>query len=154
MRAPKDAFSGEGVDNAYYWAIFNQVQINVGLTKGSGIGFSKNLPRALVYGGFTSSTLGHELTHGFDDSGSEYDENGLHRNWWDPKSKEEYNKKTECMVEQYSKYTFNVGGENYNINGANTIGENIADNGGIKIGYRQKMMFDCFHIIFMFLGLL
>ena len=64
LRAPKDAFSGEALDNAAYSPLFNQVQIYLGLIKGSGIGYSKDLPRALMYGGFTSSTLGHELTHG------------------------------------------------------------------------------------------
>ena len=136
LHTPKDAFSDEGEDNAFYWAIFNQVQINVGLMKGSGVGYSKDLPRALMYGGFTASTLGHELTHGFDDSGSRYDENGEERNWWDHESKAEYEKKTLCMVNQYNSFVFNIGEENYTVNGQNTLGENIADNGGIKIGYR------------------
>ena len=137
LRAPKDAFTGEYKDNAFYWPIFNQVQINVGLMKGSGVGYSKDLPRALMYGGFTASTLGHELTHGFDDYGSQYDENGTYRNWWDPKSKAEYEKKTQCMIDQYNNFVFSIEGENYNISGRNTLGENIADNGGIKIGYRS-----------------
>jgi len=136
LRAPKDAFSGEDKDNAFYWPIFNQVQINVGLMKGSGVGYSKDLPRALLYGGFTSSTLGHELTHGFDDSGSRFDENGEYRNWWDQKSKAEYEKKTQCMINQYDSFVFSIDGQNYTANGQNTLGENIADNGGIKIGYR------------------
>ena len=136
LRAPKDAFTNEAEDNAYYWAIFNQVQINVGLMKGSGVGYSHDLPRALMYGGFTSSTLGHELTHGFDNRGSNFDGHGNWRNWWDDKSKEEFEKKTECMVDQYNNFVFSVDGKNYTANGTNTIGENIADNGGVKIGYR------------------
>merc|ERR1712013_448324 len=136
LRTPKDAFSGEGVDNAYYWPIFNQVQINVGLMKGAGIGYSKDLPRALMYGGFTACVLGHELTHGFDNRGSQYDENGEYRNWWDQKSKAEYEKKTRCMINQYNNFVFRVNGTNYTANGLYTLGENIADNGGIKIGYR------------------
>jgi len=136
LRNPKDAFSGEGVDNAFYWPLFNQVQINVGLMKGSGVGYSKDLPRALLYGGFTASTLGHELTHGFDNRGSQFDEDGEYRNWWDSKSRAEYVKKTQCMINQYNSFVFSIDGKNYTANGQNTLGENIADNGGIKIGYR------------------
>ena len=89
-----------------------------------------------MYGGFTSSTLGHELTHGFDNRGSDFDGHGNERNWWDDKSKEEFEKKTECMVDQYNNFVFSVDEKNYTANGMNTIGENIADNGGVKIGYR------------------
>ena len=89
-----------------------------------------------MYGGFTSSTLGHELTHGFDNFGREFDEDGHYRDWWDEQSKKEYNEKIQCMIEQYNEFTFNIDGRNYTVNGENTIGENIADNGGIKIGYR------------------
>merc|ERR1740137_387157 len=51
-------------------------------------------------------------------------------------SQMEYEKKIECMIEQYNNFTIDVNGTKYNINGNDTIGENIADNGGIKIGYR------------------
>jgi len=136
LRTPKDPFDREGEDNASYEDLINQVQINVGLTKGTGIGFSKSLPRALVYGGFVASTLGHELMHGFDKGGIDYDENGLENNWWDPKSREEFTKRVECMKQQYTNFTFNVGYKTYRVNGSNTINENIADNGGVKISYR------------------
>ena len=59
-------FSGESLDNAFYHQKLNQVQINVGLLKGSGVGFRSESPLAVMYGGLTASTLGHELTHGFD----------------------------------------------------------------------------------------
>ena len=124
LRAPKDAwrFSGEAEDNAFYLVIINQVQINVGLMKGSGVGYSKDLPRALMYGGFTS-ILGHELTHGFDNSGRKFDENGQYRNWWDQQSMEEYEKKTGCMVEQYDSFTFSINGTNHTADGNATLGE-------------------------------
>lgn len=54
------------MDNAFYHQKLNQVQINVGLLKGSGVGFRSESPLAVMYGGLTASTLGHELTHGFD----------------------------------------------------------------------------------------
>jgi len=135
LRTPKDIFTGEGEDNGFHVALFNQIQINVGLTNGNLIGLPKNWPKSLVYGGFTS-IVGHELTHGFDTEGSQYDENGVKRNWWDPESKEEYDKRTECMVNQYNNFTFNVDGKTYKANGTRTIGENIADNGGVNIAYR------------------
>ena len=68
LRAPSDFFTGESIFNAFYSPFLNQIQINVGYIKGNSIGFSKDLPLALVYGGFTF-VLGHELTHGFDNNG-------------------------------------------------------------------------------------
>ena len=136
LRIPKDYFSGETVENAFYSYIFNQVQINVGLIKGKGIGYSRDLPRALMYGGFTASTLGHELTHGFDATGIKYDEKGEQRNWWDSDSKEAYEKKTECMVDQYNNFTIYINGTKKNTDGKKPLRENISDNGGVKIGYR------------------
>ena len=79
LNKPKDAFySPEAGDNAFYSPGINEVQVNVGLLKGSGVGISSSLPRALLYGGLVASTLGHELTHGFDNSGRRFDQNG---NW-------------------------------------------------------------------------
>ena len=136
LQAPKDFFIEEGKDNADYFPSFNHVHIKAGLTKGTGVGFSEDLPRAFLYGGFVASTLGHELIHGFDNIGSEYDENGKTRNWWDPKSKEEFEKKADCMIRQYNNFSFNVDGEIFNVNGTATLVENISDNNGVQIGYR------------------
>ena len=102
----------------------------------SGIGYSKDLSRALIYGGFAALALGHELTHGFDNNGNLYDEDGNYRNWWDPQSRQEFDDKTSCMVDQYNKFVFGINGTNHTVNGRNTINENIADNGGIKIAYK------------------
>ena len=135
LRKPKDIFTKEEKLKAFYAYIFNEIQMNVGFIKGSSVGLIKNLPLSWVYGGFTS-IVGHELTHGFDTKGSEYDENGVKCNWWDPKSKEEFMKRTECMVHQYNNFTFSVDGKTYKVNGTQTLGENIADNGGVNIAYR------------------
>jgi len=161
LRTPSDFFTGESIYNAFYSPFLNQIQINVGYIKGNNIGFSKDLPLALVYGGFTF-VLGHELTHGFDNKGRIFDENGDDRDWWDPQSDEEFFKRSECMTELYNNYKFKVGNisylgklpytqrngitirrENvtdnnghYIVNGSLTLGENIADNGGIKLAYR------------------
>lgn len=75
--------------------------------------------------------MGHELTHAFDDQGREYDKEGNLRPWWQNSSVEAFRQRTECMVDQYGRYTVN--GEH--INGKQTLGENIADNGGLKAAY-------------------
>jgi len=135
LRAPKDFFTGEGVNNAFYLALLNEMQINVGITKGRGIGFYNKLPKSLVYGGFVG-IVGHELTHGFDRGGSQYDENGQRQDWWDTKSRDEFNKKIDCMIHQYDNFTLSADGKTYKVNGTATIDENIADNGGVLIAYR------------------
>ena len=135
LRVPKDFFTREEVSNAYFLQQLNALQINVGITKGKGVGFSKNIPRSMVYGGFIG-IVGHELMHGFDSYGSQYNENGKRQDWWDTRSREEFNKKIDCLVEQYNNFTINLDGKTYNINGTATIDENIADNGGIYIACR------------------
>uniref|UniRef100_A0A8C2SC81 Endothelin-converting enzyme 1 n=1 Tax=Capra hircus TaxID=9925 RepID=A0A8C2SC81_CAPHI len=90
-----------------------------------------NRDHALNFGGI-GVVVGHELTHAFDDQGREYDKDGNLRPWWKNSSVEAFKQQTECMVEQYSNYSVN--GEP--VNGRHTLGENIADNGGLKAAYR------------------
>ena len=93
----------------------------------------------MVYGGF-ASIIGHEIIHGFDTSGIKHNEEGNERpNWWDTKSKQEFNKRTKCMVDQYNNFTFNVGGKIRKVDGAATIDENMCDNGGVNIAYRYYL---------------
>ncbi|KAH9503342.1 Endothelin-converting enzyme 1 [Bulinus truncatus] len=75
--------------------------------------------------------MGHELTHGFDDQGREYDKNGNLKPWWDPAAVKRFKDKTQCMVNQYSNYRLHGESER----GRQTLGENIADNGGLKSAY-------------------
>ena len=86
------------------------------------------------YGGI-GWVIGHEITHGFDDEGRQYDDKGNLANWWDPITFAEFFKKTRCIIEQYGAYRV-PGLGNLTLNGINTQGENIADNGGIKEAYR------------------
>ncbi|KAK7791478.1 hypothetical protein R5R35_006851 [Gryllus longicercus] len=80
--------------------------------------------------GAIGSILGHELTHGFDDQGRQFDKNGNMRQWWSNATVSEYVNKTECFVRQYSRYRLEE--INAKVDGRLTLGENIADNGGLR----------------------
>ena len=80
--------------------------------------------------------IGHELTHGFDDQGRQYDAEGNLRDWWAPEDEKGFKERTECEVQEYGDFTVS-GGEH--INGSLTLGENTADNGGLRIAYAALM---------------
>lgn len=83
--------------------------------------------------GAIGSIIGHEITHGFDDQGKQFNENGNLVDWWAPSTSEAYLEKARCIIEQYGNFTEQQ--TKLNLNGINTQGENIADNGGIKEAY-------------------
>ncbi|XP_065668573.1 endothelin-converting enzyme homolog isoform X2 [Hydra vulgaris] len=88
-----------------------------------------NLSMAMLYGAI-GSILGHELTHGFDNTGRKFNKKGeLSKQWWTNQSLVHFKKRAQCIVDQYSKYK--IRGK-YPLNGKLTLGENIADNGGFK----------------------
>ncbi|MES2543391.1 MAG: M13 family metallopeptidase [Bacteroidota bacterium] len=96
-------------------------------------GFEGRMPDdAILYGIIGGSTFGHEITHGFDDQGSQYDENGNLNNWWTSEDLVKFKAKTKLIVDQFNKYT--ILGDKH-INGDATQGENIADLGGVVMGY-------------------
>jgi putative endopeptidase len=96
-------------------------------------GFEGRMPDdAVLYGIIGGSTFGHEITHGFDDQGSQYDDKGNLNDWWTKEDKEKFQAKTKLIVEQFNGYEV-VNGKH--INGDATQGENIADLGGIVMGY-------------------
>ena len=96
-------------------------------------GFEGRMPDdAILYGIIGGSTFGHEITHGFDDQGSQYDENGNLNNWWTPEDLKKFQAKTKLIVSQFNKYTIL---DNKHINGDATQGENIADLGGVVMGF-------------------
>ena len=78
--------------------------------------------------------IGHEITHGFDDQGRQKDKEGNLRDWWSPATVDRFKNKTACIIRQYE--GFHVPEVNMTLNGVNTQGENIADNGGLKQAYR------------------
>ena len=98
--------------------------------------FSLSQDDELNYAGI-GSIIGHEITHAFDDQGSKYDEKGNLNNWWNSKDKEYFNKEANKLVKQYNRYQYN----NININGKSTLGENIADLGGLKIALYSYIEF-------------
>uniref|UniRef100_A0A8C2SBK8 Endothelin-converting enzyme 1 n=1 Tax=Capra hircus TaxID=9925 RepID=A0A8C2SBK8_CAPHI len=115
--------------NAYYSPTKNEIVFPAGILQAPF--YTRSSPNALNFGGI-GVVVGHELTHAFDDQGREYDKDGNLRPWWKNSSVEAFKQQTECMVEQYSNYSVN--GEP--VNGRHTLGENIADNGGLKAAYR------------------
>lgn len=115
--------------NAYYSPTKNEIVFPAGILQAPF--YTSSSPTALNFGGI-GVVMGHELTHAFDDQGREYDKDGNLRPWWKNASVEAFKKQTECITEQYGNYTVN--GEP--VNGRQTLGENIADNGGLKAAYR------------------
>ncbi|KAH9503343.1 hypothetical protein Btru_072783 [Bulinus truncatus] len=114
--------------NAYYSRLDNSIVFPAGVLQTPL--FSKNYPKSVNYGGM-GSTIAHEITHGFDSVGKQYDKYGSTRPWWKPETLSIFNNKSQCFVDQYNEYQFN--GEQ--LKGLQTLAENIADNGGIRIAY-------------------
>ena len=93
-----------------------------------GMVFNNERPASLNYGSL-GLVAGHEITHGFDTQGANYAADGRYRNWWSEYSRNNFNKKAKCFEEQYSAITDQQTG--LRLDGKQTVGENIADNGGI-----------------------
>jgi putative endopeptidase len=116
--------------NAYYNPSNNEIVLPAGIFAVPG--FKDNeLDDALVYGYAGASTIGHEITHGFDDQGRQYDAAGNLVNWWTKKDEEEFTKRAKLIIQQFNEF---VPVDTLHINGNATQGENIADLGGMLIG--------------------
>jgi len=87
---------------------------------------------AIVYAYAGGTTIGHEITHGFDDEGRQFDEKGNLQTWWTPADEQEFNQRAQRIIQQYNGY---VAIGTLHVNGAATQGENIADLGGINLGW-------------------
>lgn len=76
------------------------------------------------------------MTHGFDDSGRKYDANGERNNWWDPATEEYFEDRAACLVKQFDNFTVSGG---KHVSGNLTLGENIADGGGLRMSYKAYL---------------
>ena len=110
--------------NAYYNPPNNEIVFPAGIMQSPF--FDQSFLKAYNYGGL-GVVMGHELTHGFDDQGSQYDKNGNLRDWWAPEVRTAFEEQTQCIADQYSEFEF----FGDHVNGDLTLGENIADNGGL-----------------------
>ena len=116
--------------NAYYNPSNNEIVLPAGIFTVPGYR-DEELDDAVVYGYGGASTIGHEITHGFDDEGRQYDENGNLVSWWTKTDEAAFKKRADVMVAQFNEFEPIKG---YHINGKASLGENIADLGGILLG--------------------
>jgi putative endopeptidase len=116
--------------NAYYDVTQNRINIPLGILQEPF--FSSNAPDSFNFGGI-GVVIGHELFHGFDDMGAQFDGNGIYHNWWSPIEWKLYQDKVNCIATQFSSYT--VPTTDIKVNGKLVSGEAIADLGGITLSF-------------------
>ena len=117
--------------NAYYNPSNNEIVLPAAIFAVPGL-LDKDADDAIIYGYAGASTIGHELTHGFDDEGSQFDEKGNLHEWWTKQDRREFQQRVNGIVRQFNGYQVL---DSLHINGRATAGENIADLGGIVIAY-------------------
>lgn len=126
--------------NAYYNPVANEIVFPAAILQPPF--FDADADPAWNYGGI-GAVIGHEIGHGFDDQGSKYDGEGRLNNWWTDTDREEFEKRTKALVDQYSSYVpaqFEEGSPHH-VNGDLTLGENIGDLGGLTIGLKAYNIF-------------
>jgi putative endopeptidase len=116
--------------NAYYNPAVNEIVFPAGILQPPA--FNPAADDAFNYGS-AGATIGHEISHGFDDQGSQYDSDGNLRDWWTAEDHAKFKAKTELLIKEYDAFEPVSG---FHINGALTLGENIADIAGIEIAYK------------------
>ncbi len=115
--------------NAYYDPSMNNINFPAGILQPAF--YDPNASLAVNYG-HIGGVVGHELTHGFDDQGSQFDAKGNLDNWWTDADKKNFEARTGCLDKQYSGY---IAVDDVHVNGKLTLGENTADNGGLLLAY-------------------
>ncbi len=115
--------------NAYYDAQMNDINFPAGFLQPPA--FDKSMDDAVNFGNI-GATIGHELTHGFDDEGRQFDAKGNLRDWWTAEDAREFEKRAACVADEYSGFT---AVDDLKLNGKLTLGENAADSGGLRIAY-------------------
>ncbi|MGB6133876.1 MAG: M13 family metallopeptidase [Acidobacteriaceae bacterium] len=119
--------------NAYYDPSMNDINFPAGILQPAF--YDKDATDATNFG-HIGAVVGHELTHGFDDQGSQFDGKGNLHNWWTPQDKKNFDARTDCLVNEYSQFT---AVDNLKVNGRLTLGENTADNGGARLALMALM---------------
>ena len=117
------------VVNAYYHPLLNEIVFPAGILQPPF--FYADADDAVNYGAI-GAVIGHEITHGFDDQGSHFDARGQLRDWWTVEDRAEFTRRAQVLVDQFDEYEVLDG---LRVNGHLTLGENIADLGGLKIAY-------------------
>ncbi|MGD0739108.1 MAG: M13 family metallopeptidase [Terracidiphilus sp.] len=125
--------------NAYYSSSFNDINFPAGILQPPF--FDASVDPAVNFGGI-GVVIGHEMTHGFDDHGSQFDGKGNLREWWTPADRAAFKQRTDCEADEYSGFeAAPAHGDTpaANLNGRLTLGENAADNGGLRIAYQALL---------------
>lgn len=115
--------------NAYYNPFENNINFPAGILQPPF--FDMRADDAINYGGI-GAVIGHELTHGFDDEGRKFDAAGNLRDWWTPEDNRRFDERAQCFVDQYGGY---AAIDDLKLNGKLTLGENVADNGGLRLAF-------------------
>src|SRR5262245_38248487 len=119
--------------NAYYDPTENNINFPAGILQPPFYDFKAD--DALNFGGM-GAVIGHELTHGFDDQGALFDPQGNLKNWWTPEDEKAFKERSQCLVDEYDSF---VAVDDVHVRGKLTLGENTADNGGLRIAYMALM---------------
>ncbi|MDQ6665370.1 MAG: M13 family metallopeptidase, partial [Acidobacteriota bacterium] len=119
--------------NAYYDPQMNNINFPAGILQPP---FYNLKADDAVNFGAIGAVIGHELTHGFDDQGRQFDPKGNLNDWWTPKDADAFESRADCLVKEYSSFT---AVDDVKLNGKLTLGENTADNGGLRIAYMALM---------------
>jgi putative endopeptidase len=119
--------------NAYYSQNENNINFPAGILQPPF--YDNRLDAAVNYGGI-GSVVGHELTHGFDDQGRRFDSQGNLRDWWTAADAKEFEERADCFIREYSGFS---PVDDVHLNGKLTLGENSADNGGVRLAFRALM---------------
>lgn len=119
--------------NAYYDPTENDINFPAGILQPPFYDFKAD--DALNFGGM-GAVIGHELTHGFDDQGALFDPEGNLKNWWTSEDEKAFKERTQCIVDEYDQF---VAVDDVHVRGKLTLGENTADNGGLRIAHMALM---------------
>lgn len=123
--------------NAYYSPLTNEIVFPAAILREPF--FSPTADAAVNYGAI-GAVIGHEIGHGFDDQGSQFDADGEFKNWWTDSDREEFKRRTEALIAQFDQFSPADLDDEHKVNGSLTIGENIGDLGGLTIAWKAWLL--------------